>query len=212
MKGRVEIPHGQYVDVEYRMFNLSSSAKIFMKIAGWLALPFIYPLVCLTKISKETSFRTISELLSLIPFALGLIIRYEFYSRTLSACGNNVFINFGTVFYYPEVSIGNNVLIGMYNTIHHCDFGNDVLVAEGCHFISGSEHHNFSRVDIPMTQQDGKMKRIRIGDDVWIGTNTTVMNDVGTGSIVGAGSLVTHEVEPYSIVAGNPANMVRKRQ
>jgi acetyltransferase-like isoleucine patch superfamily enzyme len=136
----------------------------------------------------------------------------EFYRRTLSACGNNVFINFGTVLYYPEVSIGNNVLIGMYNTIHHCDFGNDVLIAEGCHFLSGSEYHNFSRFDVPMTQQNGKMKRISIGNDVWIGTNAVVMDDVGTGSIVGAGSIVTSKVEEYSIVAGNPAKVVRKRK
>lgn len=212
MKGAVDIKHGQYTDIEYRMFNLSPSAKKFMKIAGWLSLPFAYPLVWLAKISPETGFRTISELLSLIPFAIGLIVRYEFYRRALCACGNNVFINFGTVFYYPEVSIGNNVLIGMYNTIHHCDFGNDVLIAEGCHFLSGSEYHNFSRNDVPMTQQEGKMKRISIGSDVWIGTSAVVMDDVASGSIVGAGSIVTHKVEPYSIVAGNPAKMVRKRQ
>ncbi|HUU39366.1 MAG TPA: acyltransferase [Desulfatiglandales bacterium] len=212
MKDAVDIKHGQYTDIEYRMFNLSSPANKFMKIAGWLSLPFLYPLVWLTKISSETGFRTISELLSLIPFALGLIVRYEFYRRTLSACGHNVFINFGTIFYYPEVSIGDNVVIGMYSTIHHCDFGNDVLIAEGCHFLSGSEYHNFSSIDVPMTQQHGKMKRICIGDDVWVGTNTTVMNDVGDGAIVGAGSVVTKKVEPYSVVAGNPAKVIRKRK
>lgn len=212
MKRRVEIPYGQYTDVEYRMFDLPSAAKIFMKIAGWLALPFVYPLVWLAKLSPETGFRTISEFLSLIPFAMGIIVRYEFYKRTLRSCGHNVFINFGTVFYYPEISIGNNVVIGMYSTIHHCDFGNDVMVAEGCRFLSGSNYHGFSRTDTPMTQQHGKMKRIHIGDDVWIGTNATVMDDVCTGSIVGAGSIVTHKVEPYSIVAGNPAKMLKKRQ
>ena len=212
MRESVEIPHGQYTDVEYRMFDLSSTAKIFMKIAGWLFLPFVYPLVLLAKLSPETAFRTISEFLSLIPFAIGVIVRYEFYRRTLRACGDNVFINFGTVFYYPEVSIGNNVDIGMYNTIHHCDFGNDVMVAEGSHFLSGSRYHNFSQTDIPMTQQGGKMKRIRIGNDVWIGTNAIIMDDVGNGAVVGAGSVVTKKVELYSVVAGNPAKVVKKRQ
>jgi acetyltransferase-like isoleucine patch superfamily enzyme len=209
---KAQIQHDQYTDIKHRMFDLSSAAKIFMKIAGWLSLPFIYPLVWLAKISQETGFRTVSEFLSLIPFAMGLIVRYEFYKRTLRACGANVFISFGTVFCYPEVSVGNNVLIGMYNSIHHCDFGNDVLIAEGCYFLSGSEHHNFRRTDIPMNKQHGKMKRISIGNDVWIGTNAVVMDNVGTGSIVGAGSIVTKEVEPYSIVAGNPAKVMRKRK
>lgn len=212
MRGSVEISHGQHADVEYRMFDLSSTAKTFMKIAGWLSLPFVYPLILLAKLSPETGFRTISEFLSLIPFAIGIIVRYEFYKRTLRACGHNVFILFGTVFYYPEVSIGDNVVIGMYSTIHHCDFGNDVMVAEACHFLSGSAYHGFSRTDIPMTQQQGKMKRIRVGDDVWIGTNATIMDDVGKGSIVGAGSVVTKKVEPYSIVAGNPAKVLEKRR
>jgi maltose O-acetyltransferase len=38
------------------------------------------------------------------------------------------------------------------------------------------------------------------------------MDDVGDGAVVGAGSVVTREVEPYSIVAGNPARLVRKRR
>jgi virginiamycin A acetyltransferase len=212
MLGRVDIPHGRYVDVRYRMFNLSSRARIFMKTAGLISLPIIYPLVLIAKLSPETGFRTVSELLSLMPFAMGVIIRYEFYKRTLRACGDNVFIMFGTVFYYPQVSIGNNVLIGMYNTIHHCDFGNNVLVAEGCRFTSGSKQYGYARLDIPISQQHGKMTRIRVGHDVWVGTNSIIMADIGTGSVVGAGSVVTDRVEPSSIVGGNPARILRMRQ
>ena len=212
MKTSVEIRHGEYTDVEYRMFALSPNAQRFMKVAGWISLPFVYPLVLLVRVSPETAFRTISELLSIIPFAIGVIVRYEFYRRVLRKCGRNLVIDFGAVFYYPEISIGDNVTIGMYSTVHHCDFGNDVLVAEGCHFVGGTRYHEFSRTDIPMTKQKGKMKRIRVGDDVWVGVNATVLDDIGDGSIVGAGSVVTKKVEPYSIVAGNPARLVRSRR
>jgi acetyltransferase-like isoleucine patch superfamily enzyme len=211
MKAKVEIPHGEYVDVEYRQFDPSRIVRGLMKILGWVSIPFVYPLVFLTKTSPETGFRTISELLSLIPFALGIIVRYEFYRRALRACGRNVFISFGTVFYYPEITIGNNVLIGMYNTVHHCDFGSNVMTAEGCRFLSGSKYHSFSRTDLPMTQQGGRMKRIRIGDDVWIGANAIVMDDVCDGSVVGAGAVVTKRIEPYTVVLGNPARIVSKR-
>ena len=212
MKAKVEVLHNQYVDIEYRQFDQPSPLRWSTKIAGWLALPFIYPFVLLRKLSPETGFRTASELFSLIPFAIGVIVRYEFYRRTLRACGQNVFVSFGTVFYYPQVSIGNNVLIGMYNTIHHCDFGDNVMTADGCCFLSGSRYHNYSSTDIPMTQQGGKMKRICLGNDVWIGSHAIIMDQVGPGSIVGAGSVVTKKVEPYSVVAGNPAKLVRKRK
>jgi len=53
-----------------------------------------------------------------------------------------------------------------------------------------------------------------IEDDVWIGHNTMVLpgcKRIGRGAIIGAGSVVTHDVEPYAIVAGNPAHKLRDR-
>ncbi|WP_373541601.1 tetratricopeptide repeat protein [Chamaesiphon sp.] len=52
-----------------------------------------------------------------------------------------------------------------------------------------------------------------IGNDVWIGLNTTILSGVtiGDGAIVAAGSIVTKNVEPYAIVGGNPAKVIKKR-
>ena len=52
-----------------------------------------------------------------------------------------------------------------------------------------------------------------IGNDVWIGTNVIIIGKVkiGDGSIIGAGSIVTKDVEPYSVVAGNPAKKIKDR-
>ncbi|MGX8716749.1 MAG: CatB-related O-acetyltransferase, partial [bacterium] len=52
-----------------------------------------------------------------------------------------------------------------------------------------------------------------IGNDVWIGYNVTIMPGVhiGDGAIIGTNALVTKDVEPYSIVGGNPAKLIRKR-
>lgn len=52
-----------------------------------------------------------------------------------------------------------------------------------------------------------------VGHDVWIGRNSVILpkcKKIGNGAIIGAGSVVTHNVEPYSIVAGNPAREIRK--
>lgn len=52
-----------------------------------------------------------------------------------------------------------------------------------------------------------------IGHDVWIGRNVTLSMGitVGTGSVIAAGSVVTRSVEPYAIVGGNPARLIRRR-
>lgn len=54
---------------------------------------------------------------------------------------------------------------------------------------------------------------IVIGNDVWIGNNVTIMNGVkiGDGAIIGTNSLVTKNVDPYSVVGGNPAALLKKR-
>ena len=54
---------------------------------------------------------------------------------------------------------------------------------------------------------------INIGNDVWIGYGVTILSGVtvGDGAVIGAKSVVTKDVDPYTIVAGNPANIIRKR-
>jgi acetyltransferase-like isoleucine patch superfamily enzyme len=201
---------GEYVDVEYEQFSPSSPLRRAMRLAGYLLWPVVLPLA-LAGLGSNLVFRTMSEVLALVPYVLGTVKRYEYYRWTLRRCGQNVVIGFGTVFLYRDIEIGDHVLIGMYNTIHHCDFGSYVVVAEGCRFLSGSRYHNFDRTDVPMAVQGGKLRRIRVGDDCWIGANAIVMTDIGTGSIVGAGSVVTAPVETSTVVAGNPARVIRKR-
>jgi virginiamycin A acetyltransferase len=54
---------------------------------------------------------------------------------------------------------------------------------------------------------------IVVGNDVWIGYNATIMAGVtiGDGAIIGTNSVVTKDVEPYSVVGGNPAKLIKKR-
>jgi acetyltransferase-like isoleucine patch superfamily enzyme len=211
MKERVEIVHGEYTEVDYRRFNRSTGDEWLLRIAGCLSFPFIYPLVLIAKISPETGFKAISELLSLIPTTIGFSPRYQFYRRTIRSCGRDVFIWFGVVFTYPEVNVGNYVTINRNTTLQHCDIGDNVMIGENVQILSGPRIHEYSRVDIPMNRQGGKLKRIRIGNDVFIGANSVVMADIADGAVVGAGSVLTKDVEPYSIVAGNPAKMIKKR-
>ncbi len=210
MQHNQRITNEAYTDVCYQQFSPSAGLLRAMRIASVLTWPFVLPMAMLARRS-DFAFRTCSEFLAIVPYVFGMIVRGEFYRRTLRQMGDNVAIGFGTIFFYRDVSIGSNVLIGNYNVIHHCDFGSYVLTADHCQFLSGSRYHNFDQIDIPMALQGGRLRRILIADDCWIGANCVVMNDLGEGCVVGAGSIVTHAVPPYSVAVGNPARIVRSR-
>ena len=116
--------------------------------------------------------------------------------------------------------MGDNVFIGRNCSIttsasgrSPLSIGNNVMLPERVQIIGGN--HAFDRIDIPISQQgEGKQGAITIEDDVWIGASAIVLTGVtiGKGSVVAAGSVVTKDVEPYSIVAGNPARFIKSRK
>lgn len=90
--------------------------------------------------------------------------------------------------------------------------GKDVMMAPEVTILSAS--HGTCLTDMPMRLQPVPPNRpVVIGDDVWLGTRIIVLPGVhvGSHSIIGAGSVVTKDVPPYSIVAGNPARVIRDR-
>jgi acetyltransferase-like isoleucine patch superfamily enzyme len=204
------IERGTYSEVEYLQYRPPRWVTVARAVAGALARPFVWPLAWASRRS-DVVFRTVSELLSVIPYAVGIVVRAEFYRFALTRCGDNVVIEFGAVFVYRDVSIGNHVTINRYCIVHHCDFGDYVLVGEHSVFLSGSRQHNVDRLDVPIPLQRGRKKRIAIGSDCWIGAHCVVMEDVAGGAVVGAGSVVTRPVPEYMIAAGNPAKPLRRR-
>ena len=116
---------------------------------------------------------------------------------------------------------------------HHYEWNNDKLIigkfcqiASGVEFIMNGANHQMNAVSTfpfytlegwkqtPPTQNDLPIKGDTIiGNDVWIGQNATILPGVhiGDGAIIGANSVVGSNVEPYTIVVGNPAKALRKR-
>lgn len=198
------------VAIEYHQFNQSAALRAATAVAGVLTWPIVLPLALLARLS-DFVFLTCTQLLALVPYLLGTVVRYEFYRFTLRRCGRNVMVGFGTVFLYRDIEIGDHVLIGMYNTVHHCDFGSYVLTAEGCRFLSGAHYHNFERTDVPMALQGGRLRRIVVERDCWIGANAVVMAPVAAGTVVAAGAVVNRTFEPFAIVGGVPARPIGSR-
>ncbi len=130
--------------------------------------------------------------------------------------GNNVHCQFGTSFWSPHkhIIIGNNVGIGRHCTFL-CDIeiGNKVLIAFDVAFIN-SDDHIYNVIGKAIWDSGrGDSGKIVIEDDVWIGQGVTILTPVriGTGSIIGARSLVNKDVPPFSIVAGVPAKVIKMR-
>lgn len=122
-----------------------------------------------------------------------------------------------------KISIGKNTFIGAAHLV--CSksiiIGNNVLIAWGCTVVDHDSHAlQFSLRKDDVTDwfqgekdwSNVKRKAVSIKDKVWIGFNSIILKGVtiGEGSIVGAGSVVTKDIPPWSIVAGNPAKIIRE--
>ncbi len=129
---------------------------------------------------------------------------------------------FGTKFVLvhpnPEIDqtlkIGNRVAFGANSFLDFSgglELGDDTWLSQNV-FIFTHTHQVKSRIlkkEQPITYHP-----LKIGDDCWIAANVTILPSVGSigdGAIIGAGSVVTKPVEPYSIIAGNPAKKIGER-
>ncbi len=113
----------------------------------------------------------------------------------------------------PKISIGDGTSIHLY---FHCGaaesvrIGKDVLIA-GRVYISDHDHE-VDVPDIPPKRSGLKVAPVTIGDEVWIGEGAVILKGVTIGrrAVIGANAVVTKNVEPYTIVAGVPARVIRK--
>ncbi|MFZ5502753.1 MAG: acyltransferase [Pseudomonadota bacterium] len=132
----------------------------------------------------------------------------------------------GSIFYDrsgAQVLIGDRTFIGISSIVcaEKIEIGNDVLISWGCTIVDHNSHATdwTSRKNDVVAWGQGKkdwssvtIKPVKISDRVWIGLNAIILKGVtiGEGAIVGAGSVVTKDVPPYTIVAGNPARIIRE--
>ena len=162
----------------------------------------------------------------------------SFNSDDFRGIGNNVIFEKNVLVFHPEnIIIGDNVYIG-HNTllkayhINELHIGQDTWIGQGC-FIHGAgglkigravgigpmvkiltsthDDHDLSK---PILFHELKFKQVVIGDGSDLGIGSIILPGVivGEGAIIGAGAVVTRDVPSYTIVAGIPAKVIRKRK
>jgi acetyltransferase-like isoleucine patch superfamily enzyme len=109
------------------------------------------------------------------------------------------------------VRIGQHSLVGLSNVvIGPVTIGHHVILAQ--HVVLSGLNHSYQDIHTPIHLQKCTANPIVIEDACWIGANSVVTAGVRIGkhAVVAAGSVVTKEVPPYSVVAGNPARVIRQ--
>ena len=128
--------------------------------------------------------------------------------------------------YGGVIEIGENTYVGMGSRIwsgEHVKVGNDVFIAHNVNITDTNSHQMDARerhdhyvdhivMGNPFQKGNVETSPVVIGDHAWINFNVGILKGVriGEGAIVGACSLVTKDVQPYTLVAGNPLREIKK--
>lgn len=162
----------------------------------------------------------------------------KFNIKQFRSIGKNVIFEKGVLVFHPEnIEIGNNVYVG-HNAMlkgyykNTMKIGDNTWIGQGCFLHSGggltigkfvgigplvkilTHAHKEEGVKKPILLCEQEYKIVVIKDNCDIGIGAIILPGVsiGEGSIIGAGAVVTRNVEPYSVVAGVPAKLIRKRK
>jgi acetyltransferase-like isoleucine patch superfamily enzyme len=129
-----------------------------------------------------------------------------------------------------QIEVLDKIVIGAHTTLQrYCSLIGNVEIGRGCIFapnvfVSSGRHYFDAWPTLPIHLQDTRVeadsvlrarhsRTVRIEDDCWLGINVVVQPGVtiGRGAVVGANSVVVHDVAPYRVVAGAPARVLRAR-
>jgi acetyltransferase-like isoleucine patch superfamily enzyme len=113
---------------------------------------------------------------------------------------------------YPVVSIGDRCLIGRGSGIvghFSIEIGNDVWTGHNVYITD--QNHGYEDVTRPISQQSQPERAVKIGDGSWLGYGSVVLPGVTIGRhvVIGANSVVTHDIPDFSVAVGAPAKVIK---
>lgn len=160
---------------------------------------------------RGLALESCSQLLSLWPGLTGQYLRRAFLGQVLAGCHPSVTVEFGTFFSQPGAILDENVYVGPRCILGLVHLERDVLLAANVQIPSGGKTHYFDDPTRPIREQGGERKMVTVGAGAWVGTGAIILADVGKGTVVAAGSVVTKPLPDNVIAGGVPAKVIRNR-
>lgn len=188
---------------------------------------------------KKILFQIYISFFSFIPTEIGIRLRYYAFKPLFKNTKDFFRIDTGvTILGFENISLGSNVRIMKNSYLYAHDKGNieignnfdmntnsqlgasfgKIVIGNNCSIASNcvlrAANHNFQNPNKLIIEQGHDYGEIILEDDIWIASNSVITANVriGKGSVIGAGSVVTKNILPYSIVYGNAAQQKRKRE
>ena len=184
--------------------------SVIKTVANGIALACMFPLAALSGFGRFASvFQFFAQLTALIPGLPGDYLRVGYYAMTLRKCPLHSRISFGSFFAQSSVRLERAVYIGAYCVIARCHIGERTQIASQVQIFGGGRQHGRDNKGRILTADERDFTAINIGEDCWLGASSIVMADVGSGSTIGAGAVVTRPIPSNVIAAGNPARVIK---
>jgi len=142
---------------------------------------------------------------------MAFLLRFKY---KITSYGFNFYTGRNNLIKCGNMHVGNNVYIGnnCHLSINDLKIDDYTMLASQVSVVGGD--HRFNVVGTPI-RDTGRAERrgVTIGKDCWLGHGVIILDgvEIGEGSIIAAGAIVTAPVEPYSIYAGLPAKKIRNR-
>ncbi len=142
-------------------------------------------------------------------------IRYLAVNRLAKSCGAKVIIFPGVYFkHIDKLCLGTNISIHEFCYIDaygEIEIGDNVAIAHNCSILSSD--HQVDDIQVCVKDAPAIAAKVTIASDVWIGCGVRILKGVsiGDGVVIGAGSVVTKDIESWTIAVGVPAKTVRNR-
>jgi acetyltransferase-like isoleucine patch superfamily enzyme len=180
--------------------------SIFKAVAQAFSLFIALPFAALAGFGRfSSSFKTFAHLVALAPGLPGDYVRVAYYFLTLRKCSLYSRVSFGSFFAQSSATVGKGVYIGAYCVLGGCKIGERTQIASHVQVLGGRHQHARGADGRIQGANEEEFPSISIGADCWIGASAIVMADIGPGTTIGAGAVVTRPMPMKVVAVGNPA-------